>query len=139
MKTFNILVSALLIFLCIPEMHSCSAKIPSQVQTVEIETNKKPRVIATTDGEIDDRCSMVRFLLYANEWDLEGIIHSSSKFHWVGHDWDGVDWLKRDIDLYAQVYDNLKQHDPSFPSPEQLKDLTYIGNIDNVGEMGKDT
>ena len=139
MKTFNILVSALLIFLCIPEMHSCSAKIHSRSQAIGEETNRKPRVIATTDGEIDDRCSMVRFLLYANEWDIEGIIHSSSKFHWVGHDWDGVDWLKRDIDLYAQVFDNLKQHDPSFPSPEQLKDITYIGNIDSVGEMGKDT
>ena len=37
--------------------------------------HEKPRIIATTDGEIDDRCSMVRFLLYANEWDIEGIIY----------------------------------------------------------------
>ena len=44
----------------------------------------RPRVIATTDGEIDDRCSMVRFLLYANEWEIEGLIHSSSRFHWLG-------------------------------------------------------
>jgi len=45
----------------------------------------KPRIIVTTDGEIDDRCSMVRFLMYANEWDIEGIVICSSKFHWKGH------------------------------------------------------
>ena len=27
----------------------------------------KPRVIVMTDGEVDDRCSMVHFLLYAND------------------------------------------------------------------------
>jgi len=99
----------------------------------------KPRIIATTDGEIDDRCSMVRFLLYANEWDIEGIIYCSSKFHWKGHSWAGEQWIERDIDLYAQFYDRLKKHDPNFPSPQQLKAVTYIGNIDTVGEMGKDT
>ena len=30
------------------------------------------RVIVTTDGEIDDECSLVRFLLYANEWAIAG-------------------------------------------------------------------
>ena len=52
----------------------------------ESKAAEKPRIIATTDGEIDDRCSMVRFLLYTNEWDIEGIIISSSEFHWKGHD-----------------------------------------------------
>ena len=47
----------------------------------------RPRVIVTSDGEIDDECSMVRFLLYANEWDVEGIITSSSQYHWHGHSW----------------------------------------------------
>lgn len=41
----------------------------------------RPRVIVTTDGEVDDRCSMTRFLFYANEWDVSGLIHSSSKHH----------------------------------------------------------
>ena len=43
--------------------------------TTTAPAGTRPRIIATTDGEIDDRCSMVRFLLYANEWDVEGIIH----------------------------------------------------------------
>lgn len=53
---------------------------------------EKPRVLVTTDGEIDDQCSLVRFLLYANEWDIEGIITSSSQYHWQGHRWAGDDW-----------------------------------------------
>ena len=44
----------------------------------------RPRVIVTSDGEIDDECSLVRFLLYANEWDIEGIVTSSSQYHWHG-------------------------------------------------------
>lgn len=99
----------------------------------------KPRIIATTDGEIDDRCSFVRFLLYANEWDIAGIIYSSSKFHWRGHKWAGEEWIERDIDLYARFYDNLKRHAPDFPTPDELNRLVWIGNIDNVGEMSKDT
>jgi len=99
----------------------------------------RPRIIATTDGEIDDRCSMVRFLLYANEWDIEGIIYCSSKFHWKGHSWAGEKWIERDIDMYASFYDTLKTHASGFPTPRQLRDVTFIGNIDNVGEMTKVT
>src|SRR5262249_52041928 len=53
----------------------------------------RPRVIATTDGEVDDRCSMVRFLMFANEFQIEGLIHSSSRFHWLGQTWSGVEWI----------------------------------------------
>lgn len=73
------------------------------LQTVAA-ANDRPRVIATTDGEIDDRCSMVRFLLYTNEWDVEGIIYSSSKFHWKGHNWAGETWIQEDIQLYAKCW-----------------------------------
>ncbi len=37
------------------------------VTMAKAETSSKTRVIVTSDGEIDDECSMVRFLLYANE------------------------------------------------------------------------
>ena len=99
----------------------------------------RPRIIATTDGEIDDRCSMVRFLLYANEWDIEGIIISSSKFHWDGHKWAGLKWVDGQIDKYAEVYNSLKQHAPDFPTPAELRKKVYVGNISNVGTMDKDT
>jgi hypothetical protein len=114
-------------------------QVHSACQTTPVAAAQRPRIIATTDGEIDDRCSMVRFLLCANEWDIEGIIYCSSKFHWKGHKWAGEQWTQRDIDLYAKSYDRLKQHASGFPSPDELRSKIYIGNIDNVGEMAKDT
>ena len=70
-------------------------------------TDSRPRVIVTSDGEIDDECSMVRFLLYANEWDVEAIVTSSSQYHAHGHNWAGDDWIEPYLDAYAQVYPNL--------------------------------
>jgi len=82
---------------------------------------------------------MMRFLLYANKWDIEGVVISSSKFHWKRHKWAGEKWIEEDIALYAKSYENLQRHDPDFPSPDELRKLVYIGNIDNAGEMDKDT
>jgi len=99
----------------------------------------RSRIIATTDGEIDDQCSMVRFLMYANEWDIEGIILSSSKFHWVGHRWAGTNWIDPYFSAYSKVYPNLIKHDKGFPTPDYLRSHIFIGNIDSVGEMEKVT
>ncbi|MCC9609388.1 DUF1593 domain-containing protein [Blastopirellula sp. JC732] len=98
----------------------------------------RPRVIVTTDGEADDRCSMVRFLLTCNEFEVEAIVNSSSQFHWEGGEgWNAfhpVAWVDEYIDLYAQVYDNLLLHDPNYPSPEYLKSRWKVGNISAIGE-----
>jgi hypothetical protein len=99
----------------------------------------RPRVIVTTDGEIDDFCSMVRFLMYANEFQIEGLIHSSSRFHWLGQTWSGVEWIENQIDQYARVYDSLRRNADGYPPPEDLKKKVYVGNISTVGEMEKDT
>ncbi len=98
-------------------------------------------VIVTTDGEIDDRCSMIRFLLYANEWDVKGIIHSSSKHHWKGdgtnpgHHWEPVSWLDRQLDAYAKIYPSLRLHDPEYPAPEYLRAQVFVGNVALEGDM----
>ncbi|MBN2000652.1 DUF1593 domain-containing protein [candidate division KSB1 bacterium] len=96
---------------------------------------EKPRVIVTSDGEIDDECSMVRFLLYANEWDIEGIITSSSQYHWHGHRWAGDDWVEIYLDAYTHVYPNLVKHDLAYPTPEYLRERTVLGNVKAEGEM----
>jgi hypothetical protein len=99
------------------------------------KVSEKPRVIATSDGEIDDQCSMVRFLLYANEWDIEGIITSSSQYHWHGHRWVGDDWIQPYLDAYAKVHPNLVKHDSGYPTPEYLQARTFLGNVVTEGEM----
>jgi lysophospholipase L1-like esterase len=45
-------------------------------------TSSKPRVVVTTDPELDDSNSLVRYLLYSTDFRTEGIIYASSQFHW---------------------------------------------------------
>ncbi|MBR3896990.1 MAG: DUF1593 domain-containing protein [Bacteroidaceae bacterium] len=95
--------------------------IPMQGKKTKAD-NDRPRVLVTTDGEIDDECSMVRFMLYCNEWDVEGIVTSSSVYHWRGegfggkHNWPGDNWLAPYLDAYEKVYPMVV-----FRSPKQPK------------------
>ena len=102
---------------------------------VKLTAGEKPRVLVTSDGEIDDECSLVRFLLYTNEWDVEGIITSSSQYHWRGHKWAGDDWAQPYLRAYAQVYSNLIKHDSRYPTPDFLQRRTLLGNVKAEGEM----
>lgn len=112
---------------------ACGAPAPTAVPTAD--SIAKPRVIVTSDGEIDDQCSMVRFLLYANEWDIEGIVSSSSQYHAHGHRWAGDDWIDPFMDAYEQVHPNLLKHDPEYPTPAFLRERTKLGNVESEGEM----
>ena len=115
-----------------------SSSADTMIQPTDAEpgpTDGRPRVIATSDGEIDDECSMVRFLLYANEWDVEAIITSSSQYHWQGHNWAGDNWVQPYLDAYTKVYPNLVKHDPRYPTPEYLRARTLLGNVKAEGDM----
>lgn len=133
MKNKLLLGVFLMLFVCM---------CPAQNTFGKVDVNR-PRVIVTTDGEEDDRASMVRFLLSCNEFDVEAIINSSSQFHWVGgKGWNAfkpVSWVKDFIQYYAAVYQNLLLHDSRFPSPEFLLSKWKVGNIDGIGEDDKRT
>jgi len=96
---------------------------------------EKPRVMVLTDAEIDDQLSMVRFLLSSNEYEVEGIVTTSSQFHWVGHAWAGNEWLEPFLAAYREVYPNLVKHDPAYPAPDYLESVSMLGNINAEGEM----
>jgi hypothetical protein len=126
------------------------------------QAGEKPRTIVTTDGEVDDQDSFIRLLLYSNEFDLVGLVYSSSQWHYKGDGkgtaytsememtkkrygsrtelrWPGTTWMEEHIDRYATVYDNLTKHAHGFPTPEYLKSMVRVGNIEFEGEMEKDT
>jgi len=86
----------------------------------------KPRVFVLTDisNEPDDEESMVRFLVYANEYDIEGLVATTST--WLRNT-TRVDLIQRQLNAYGQVRDNLLKHAPGFPSKEQLRDVTAVG------------
>lgn len=104
-------------------------------QKMEIKESVRLRTLLTSDGEIDDECSLVRFLLYANEWDVEGIITSSSQYHWRGHKWAGDNWAQPYLHAYEKVYPNLLLHDKRYPLPGYLQSVTMLGNVEKEGEM----
>ena len=122
----------------------------------------KPRTIVTTDGELDDVDSFIRMLLYSNEYNIEGLIISSSQWHYKGDGkgtpfisememtkklygertelrWPGEEWIFDLINAYSKVYPSLKRHDPAYPTGENLRSLIRVGNIDFEGEMEKNT
>jgi hypothetical protein len=57
-------------------LSGCTRKAPEQVQ------DQRARVIVTCDPELDDNNSMIRFLLFATDFDIDGLILTSSQFHW---------------------------------------------------------
>lgn len=122
----------------------------------------KPRTVVTTDGEVDDQDSFIRMLLYANEFDLVGLVYSSSQWHYKGDGrgteftsempftaerygertelrWPGTEWMQKHIGKYAEVYDNLRQHADGYPTADYLMSIIRVGNIDFEGEMAQDT
>lgn len=121
----------------------------------------KIRTIITQDAEVDDQNSLRHFLLYSNEVELQGIVQTSSKFHWKGvpgastnkvlmpgelegdknegtydkpYRWPGTDWMFRVIDDYEKDYPNLTRHAEGYPTPDYLRSITKVGNIGYKGE-----
>jgi Cellulose-binding Sde182, nucleoside hydrolase-like domain/Cellulose-binding protein Sde0182, C-terminal domain len=92
----------------------------------------KPRVIATTDGEVDDRSSMIRFLLYTCDFDVAGIVEVNSKYQKNGHSKEP--WLENQLAAYEQVLPNLRKHNADYPSAEYLRSVCRVGN-ENIKDL----
>ena len=86
----------------------------------------KPRVIVVTDiaNEPDDQMSLVRFLVYSNQFDIEGLIASTSTWMRNRVRPDVINTL---IDAYAQVRANLLEHGGGFPAPDELRAVVASG------------
>ncbi len=111
----------------------------SELKNKHSMTLNKPRIIVLTDAEIDDQCSMVRFLLYADDFNIDGIITTSSQYHSYGHNWAGDHWVDPYMDAYSKVYPNLKKNDSAYPTPGYIKAHTFLGNVKSEGDMSEST
>jgi hypothetical protein len=98
----------------------------------------------------DDVQSMVRFLLYANELEVEGLVASAATLANVADKQGILDTLA----LYDQVDENLRRHDARYPTADSLRAITWQGRsgawgtpsfgsrarpIDELIGAGKDT
>jgi hypothetical protein len=79
----------------------------------------RPRVIVMTDiaNEPDDQMSLVRFLLYSNGFDVEGLVATTST--WM-KDRVRPDVIRKVLDAYETVRPNLLKHAPGFPAAATL-------------------
>ena len=101
-----------------------------------LRAEARPRVIVTTDmkgpninRDLDDIASMVRLLVYANEFDIEGLIAARAC---AGADNNGAATTRPDvihnlIDRYAEVFPNLIKHADNYPSPSALHGVVRVG------------
>ncbi|MBI4621717.1 MAG: DUF1593 domain-containing protein [Verrucomicrobia bacterium] len=90
---------------------------------------EKLRVLVLTDieNEPDDAMSMVRFLVYTNQWHVEGLVATTS----IHQQNKTAAWRIREIvEAYGKVRDNLEQHEPGFPTADYLFSVIKEGRSD---------
>ncbi|BET66982.1 DUF1593 domain-containing protein [Opitutales bacterium ASA1] len=99
------------------------------------------RLFVLTDigGDPDDQMSLVRLLVYANHFDIEGLVATppggaTRPVH--------PEHIRRIVAAYGQVRDNLESHEPGFPTEASLQAVVAegvpLGDMDGVGS-GKDS
>ncbi|WP_345785742.1 nucleoside hydrolase-like domain-containing protein [Pelagicoccus sp. SDUM812002] len=99
------------------------------VLAFSMQAREKPRVFVLTDieNEPDDAMSLVRFLVYSNQWDVEALVATTS----VHQQHEIATWrIKEIVEAYGKVRDNLELHEPGFPSEEYLHSVTKEGRTD---------
>ncbi|ATA22302.1 uncharacterized protein DUF1593 [Gibbsiella quercinecans] len=132
MAPLNPLLSALL---ACTLSSACALAAPVQPE------QEKTRILILSDigNEPDDSQSLVRFLVYSNEFNVEGLIATTST--WLRDRVNPEMMLKR-IDAYELALPNLRQHAAGYPSAAKLRAVVRAGRagygMDYVGS-GKST
>jgi hypothetical protein len=83
------------------------------------------RVLVSTDiggTDPDDQQSLAHLLLYADVFDLEGLVSSPYGPGRAHH-------ILEVIDRYARDYPNLRRHSDRYPAPDALRAMTKQGEI----------
>lgn len=128
-----------------------------------MKRDKKLRTVLMFDPELDDLNTLVRYLLYSNQFETEGFIYTSSRFHWKGdgkgtlfqgesehtsfgvgpipnHRWDeDTRFMEEAVEIYAEVYTNLSVHAEGYPHPDELLSKIYHGNVEFPGDISTDS
>lgn len=114
-----------------------SLSIMLGIASISNGAENRHRIIILSDisglQEPDDTQSFIRFLLYSNEFDIEGIIGTGSKYGPFRGD---IVYFEKLIDTYGQVRNNLQLHSDAYPTVNQLKSVLRHGQRGVVGMEG---
>jgi len=120
----------------IANLSSATTTITMQASNVSITATQRPRYMALTDitGDPDDQQSLVRFMVYANDIEIVGILlapfgsmsGAESATHSV-------------ISGYEQVRSNLLLHDDRYPTADYLRSVVkkHRSYPDGHGDFGQ--
>jgi len=100
-----------------------------------VPADVKPRVVVMTDigGDPDDMQSLVRFLLYTCDVQVEGLC---TGLGW-GHDRNTrPDLIRQRVEAYGKVVANLRKHRPDYPTEQTLLDLIKDGRDTDKHKVG---
>jgi hypothetical protein len=126
-----------LAIMLLPEVGLRSLTAAAAETKAEFVPVEKQRVIVLTDisNEPDDEESLVRFLVYSNEYDVEGLIATTSV--WL-KDTVRPERIQERVAAYGQVRDNLLKHASGYPTEEHLLSVIMAGQAEfgmkGVGE-----
>jgi len=101
-------------------------------QAGSLEESHNQRIIVTTDiggSDFDDYQSMAHLLLYADTFDIEGIISSPFGDGRKAH-------ILEAIDAYEVDYPKLKAYSEKYPAADSLRNIVKQGAIDIPDPVG---
>jgi hypothetical protein len=120
----RLLILSLLVFVAVPRL--------SASPDAGALAGQRHRVIVSTDvggTDPDDFQSVVHFLLYADVFDVEGLVSSPYGPGRKEH-------ILEVIDAYERDYANLKTYSKKYPHPEGLRAITKQGALGSPGPAG---
>ncbi len=94
-----------------------------------LNAQEKHRIIVLTDieNEPDDAMSLVRFLTYSNQWEVKGLVATTS----IHQQKEIATWRILEIlEAYGKVRDNLEKHEQGYPTYDELKAVVREGKAD---------
>jgi len=99
------------------------------------EQRPRHRLVVMTDigGDPDDRQSMVRFLLYACDFDVEGLCTGFGHGHYKN---TRPELIRQAVEAYGKVEANLKKHRTDYPSAKNLMALIKDGHNGDPHKVG---
>ena len=98
----------------------------------------KPRVFVLTDigNEPDDQMSLTRFLLYSNDFDVEGLVAVTSTWQ---RKKVSPEIIQKVLSNYGTIRSNLLKHANEFPALEDLSNVIKPGQpAYGMAAVGKD-
>lgn len=149
-----------------------SGSLAPEDLAVPVDKSSQPRILITTDLECDDMNGLILSLMYADQYDLAGIVWTAGMYHFNGDgglhtlgqvtpnyrcnaqhcehrvktaadltEYRPVDptWLPRILDCYEADYSLMSRNNPNYPTPEYIRSITKVGNIEFEGDYRFET